>query len=531
MNICGVSGCKERVELSCSCDKRVRSCKMHYMTHINFEDRTTHTTIVIEKKNQEANKRAFNEHQCNSKLINTILFRGNQMISILQSRVDNTVRQITQRNREIYAMVDTGEFEGVEMKLGEANLEEFSELSKEFFQILVNPRKLFTGEENSIESLRNQTERIQGRIFSHSKTQNSDTASRKSSINLDSSTNVGAKGLPPLREQSSDGYPCHRTDHVNKEYHFTDKSQEEQKIKDHYPNSQPRCNIKRPSSVNAPNSPRSHCSDISKQDQDSLKFCMRCKSSDRVYLKSCMHAYCNKCILFKCSFCINRNNLLKCETCSNSSLENIELICKHIQCFTCVNNNVPCNKCNKFVCEKCEKMCPKLSEKECKHKICTDCFDEEKASGVCGLCIKVGCAICKEVNYEKIRFTCGHNGCRFCYIAGLSCFRCAFEVKKKALENGAPRYCFKCEGNKHCKQLICKDFVCMDCLKEVDMVDFNYCCKTCCSDKEKICINCGKPCGWRIDGNYFHKNCCGTDFCRKCLKKKGFFGLGCKFGG
>ena len=88
------------------------------------------------------------------------------MISILQNRVDNVVWQITQRNREIYALIDTGEFEGVEMKLGEADLEGFSEFSKEFFKILVNPRKIRTGEQKNIEDFKNAAENNSRQLFS-----------------------------------------------------------------------------------------------------------------------------------------------------------------------------------------------------------------------------------------------------------------------------------------------------------------------------------------------------------------------------
>ena len=104
---------------------------------------------------------------------------------------------------------------------------------------------------------------IQGNFFRHSKTESFDTAWRKSSSNLDSSTNIGTQVPPPLRKESADSYSCQKSDYGNKEYHFTDKSPEEQKIKYHYPNFQSRCNIKRSTSAIAPNSPRSQCSDIS----------------------------------------------------------------------------------------------------------------------------------------------------------------------------------------------------------------------------------------------------------------------------
>ena len=51
------------------------------------------------------------------------------------------------------------------MKLGEADLEGFSEFSKEFFKILVNPRKIRTGEEKNIEDFKNQLRKFKATFF------------------------------------------------------------------------------------------------------------------------------------------------------------------------------------------------------------------------------------------------------------------------------------------------------------------------------------------------------------------------------
>ena len=541
MDICQITDCKDKAGVSCSCDKRVKVCAVHYSSvHAYLEG--THSPIFIHGENQrtekqafngdrskvQTNRMAFNAHKNNLQLINTIVLRAGEMASILQKRVDDLVGEITQRNKVIYDTAAKDEFSEVEMKLVGANLDGFSELLKDYLKVVENQRKTSTGDERSFDRTSYPSDKYEQERIRQSKSEIIERASRKSSNPVESYSTIDPRGLPPFRKTSSDAPG--RKDSDN-------SSNNPEEYKSSTPSSvpQPKPNVNR-GSIRGNHSPSSRCSDashtkdFSNTDRVSIDICLRCKANKPVTSRKCSHKFCLTCILFDCGFCANRGKTIKCDTCYNTSTENTVLLCKHVQCLGCISSNAECKKCFVHACEKCTEMCPRLIQKECGHKLCVDCFEIERPSGICDLCTRTVCGMCKEKNHVKVKFSCGHNGCRFCFVAGLPCFNCVFNANKKILERGEPRDCFKCSRKQPCKQLICGDFVCLDCLKEVDLVKFNYYCSSCCFNKEKICIDCEKPCGWKIEGRKFmRKICCDSDFCRICLKKKGFLGIGgCK---
>ena len=259
-----------------------------------------------------------------------------------------------------------------------------------------------------------------------------------------------------------------------------------------------------------------------------MEKCIRCKSNGRVFLKSCTHKFCSKCIVENCCFCSIKDLELQCESCGDMSLDNMVLICKHIQCMRCANKGVLCRKCNIFTCQKCLYSFPKVIEKLCKHKVCEACFDEEIESDDCSLCKFQDCPICRERGYEDALFICGHTGCRFCFVQELPCWKCVFTGKNITAEVNQLKKCFHCKGEWMCKLLMCGDYVCGRCIHKIDIAEFNYYCSQCCITKEKKCIDCKKICIWEVTGKYLHKICCNDFFCKFCLKKKSILRIDCK---
>ena len=139
------------------------------------------------------------------------------------------------------------------------------------------------------------------------------------------------------------------------------------------------------------------------------------------------------------------------------------------------------------------------------------------------------CPLCKERKYEEAHFTCGHTGCSFCFIPELPCWKCVFTEKSIVYENKEVVNCFRCKTNGICKQLICGDYICENCIKVIDMAKFNYFCSECCISKAKKCISCKKDSRWEISGNYLNKKCCDEEYCRYCLKKYSLLKTCCKF--
>ena len=532
MELCEVPGCNDKAGLSCSCNEKIKMCAVHY-SDVHKSVRGSHSPIFIHEILNKVKDKVFNEYRRNLDMISEIVSRGNDMINSVQLIIDDLVGKIYNRNEEIQNRI-MSPFVEVVKTLGEYDLNEFIDLSKKYLKILVIEEKPIIEETKAAEEAKIQIDKSEAINAENTKFEATKIILEKTNAIEEVKVSLEVK-IPVEKIEVINA----KNNKITAPNIIIEKGKVVEEVKasldknEDIKSKNRKINAAKAKAIftNPAKALNPYCTlpmTVTYNSWINEKKCNRCKYEKQLYKKNCLHTFCENCIVEKCCICSIKYLELKCESCGNVSTDNKILICDHIQCMRCVMRDILCRKCNIRTCQKCLHSFPKLIEKQCKHKVCEACFDEEIESDECGLCRFKDCTICKENGYEHARFICGHTGCGFCFVPDLPCWKCTFTGKKVAVATNEVMKCFRCKNDEICTLLICRDYVCERCIKEIDIVKFNYLCSDCCISREKKCIDCKKICIWEVTGKYLHKICCNDYFCKFCLKKKSFFLKDCK---